>query len=114
MWVFGARPADFSLVPGEVVPDALLKALKALSDPTRLRILQYLTGEPLASAQIARRLRLRAQTVAHHLKILRLAGLVHITMGDVRAEKLYSARLGAIADTCASLQSFMEQGRLPE
>ena len=43
--LFGARPKDASLVPGELVPDAQLKALKALSDPTRLRILRYLAEE---------------------------------------------------------------------
>lgn len=111
MWVFGARPTDVSLVPGEVVPGAMLQALKALSDPTRLRILQYLNGEPLTSAELARRLRLRAQTVAHHLKILRLAGLVHITTGDLGPENHYSLPAGAIADIYASLESFMEQGK---
>ena len=42
--LFGARPLEASLVPGEVVPDALLRGLKALSDSTRLRILRYLSG----------------------------------------------------------------------
>jgi hypothetical protein len=36
MVLFGARPAEVALVPGELVPDAMLRALKALSDPTRL------------------------------------------------------------------------------
>jgi DNA-binding transcriptional ArsR family regulator len=91
----------------------MLRTLKALSDPTRLRILQYLTGEQLTSAQIARRLRLRAQTVAHHLKVLRLAELVHITMGDVRSEKRYSTRRGTIEHSFASLDGFLDQGKLP-
>ncbi len=38
---FGARPVQDSLVPGEVIPDALLRGLKAISDPTRLRILRF-------------------------------------------------------------------------
>ena len=38
LFLFGARPDDVSLVPGEFVPDALHQALKALSEPTRLRI----------------------------------------------------------------------------
>jgi hypothetical protein len=33
VWLFGARPADASLVPGEAVPESLLRVLKALSDP---------------------------------------------------------------------------------
>src|SRR5690606_8597673 len=67
--LFGARPADAALIPGEIVPEALLRSLKALSDPTRLRILRYLSAEPLAPAHMARRLRLRMPTVLHHLKI---------------------------------------------
>jgi DNA-binding transcriptional ArsR family regulator len=111
MWVFGARPHDASLVPGEVVPDVMLRRLKALGDPTRLRILQYLAGEPLTSAQIARRLRLRTQTVAHHLKILRLAELVYIAMDDVQAEKRYTTRTSMIAGTFDLLEGFVEEGR---
>jgi hypothetical protein len=33
--LFGGRPAETGLVPGELVPDAMLRALKALADPTR-------------------------------------------------------------------------------
>jgi DNA-binding HxlR family transcriptional regulator len=110
-WLFGARPPGSSLVPGEVVPDAILRALKALSDPTRLRILHYLTQAPLTPAQLARRLRLRAPTVTHHLNTLRLAGLVQLTLGEGHEVKAYAARSGAIAAAFASLQDFMDSGR---
>jgi DNA-binding transcriptional ArsR family regulator len=108
---FGARPADDSLVPGEVVSDALLRALKALSDPTRLRILRYLTHENLTPAELSRRLRLRAPTVTHHLHALRLAGLVRFTMMG-KNERLYSARLEAVNATFAALKAFLEQGEI--
>jgi DNA-binding transcriptional ArsR family regulator len=108
MWVFGARPPDASLEPGDAVPDALLRRLKALSDPTRLRILRYLAREPLTPAQVARRLRLRNQTVAHHLKVLRLAELVHITVGDLQEEKRYATREQATREAFAALESFLE------
>ena len=83
-WVvlFGARPAEVALVPGEVVPDAMLRALKALSDPTRLLILRYLSDQPQTPSQLARRLRLRPPTVIHHLSALRLAGLVYISLDE--------------------------------
>jgi DNA-binding HxlR family transcriptional regulator len=110
-WLFGARPPDSSLVPGEVVPDAILRALKALSDPTRLRILHYLTQAPLTPAQLARRLRLRAPTVTHHLNTLRLAGLVQLTLGEGHEVKEYAARSGAIAAAFSSLQDFVDPGR---
>jgi DNA-binding transcriptional ArsR family regulator len=107
--LFGARPPDASLVPGEVVPDALLRTLKALSDPTRLRILHYLTEQPLTPAQLARRLRLRAPTVIHHLKTLRLAGLVQLTLGDDKEERRYAARSDAVKSAWDSLQGFLGQ-----
>ena len=110
VWLFGARPADASLVPGEVVPETLLRTLKALSDPTRLRILRDLSQESLSPAQIARRLRLRAPTVTHHLKILRLAGLVQMILADEKQPRSYAARQEAVSAACDSLKSFLGTG----
>jgi DNA-binding transcriptional ArsR family regulator len=97
-----------------VVPDALLRTLKALSDPTRLRILRYLAEEPLTPAQLSRRLRLRAPTVTHHLKALRLAGLVQLTigMGEGKKTKHYAARSEAVAAAFTSLKGFLEKGEV--
>jgi len=106
LFMFGARPADASLIPGEMVPDALYQALKALADPTRLRILRYLSDEPLAPAELARRLRLRSPTVIHHLDALRLARLVIVTLA---AEgKRYAIRPDAVAAVCDLLAGFLE------
>lgn len=109
VWVFGAKPVDASLVPGEVVPDALLRTLKALSDPTRLRILRYLADEPLTPAELSRRLRLRAPTMTHHLRTLRVAGLVRLTVeqGVGREKEPYAARLEAVESACAALKAFL-------
>lgn len=105
LWVFGVRPANASLVPGEVVPDALFQALKALADPTRLRILRYLAAEPLTPAELSRRLRLRAPTVIHHLDRLRLARLVQVSLAsDARR---YTARREAIMLACEMLEDFL-------
>ena len=106
MVLFGARPADVALVPGEVIPDAMLRALKALSDPTRLLILRYLSDQPQTPSQLARKLRLRAPTVTHHLSALRLAGLVYVSM-DVEEEKRYTVREAAVADTFESIHMFL-------
>jgi hypothetical protein len=90
--LFGARPAEASLVPGEVVPDALVRSLKALSDPTRMRILRYISEEPLTPSQLSSRLRLRSSTVVHHLDVLRLATLVQFSIAGHGVERRYSAR----------------------
>jgi len=106
LMIFGARPANESVVPGEVVPDALLRAFKAVADPTRLRILRYLVHEQLTPTEITRRLRLRAPTVSHHLNALRLAGLVHLTL-ESHAERRYTARLEAIREIFSLLDEFL-------
>jgi DNA-binding transcriptional ArsR family regulator len=107
--LFGARPAAMSLVPGEDVPDAMLRALKALADPTRLRILRYLSNQPYTPAQLSRRLRLRAPTVVHHLNALRLAGLVQLTL-ESETERRYAARPGAVTTTFDHLRGFISAG----
>lgn len=106
---FGARPPEMSLVPGEIVPDAVLRALKALADPTRLRILRYLADQPLAPSQLSRRLRLRPPTVIHHLNALRLAGLVQIFL-DESGEKRYTIRPSAVTNTWQGVERFLQAG----
>jgi DNA-binding transcriptional ArsR family regulator len=112
--LFGARPEDASLVPGEVVPDALLQALRALADPTRLRILRYLMDERLTPTQLAHRLRLRAPTVVHHLTALRTARLVQLTIGEEKKEVRYAARTETIQATFAALREFLECSEIEE
>ena len=106
LMLFGGRPADMPLVPGEMIPDAMLRALKALSDPTRLRILRYLADQPQTSSQLSRRLRLRTPTMTHHMNALRLAGLVHLQV-DEQGERLYTVRAEAIEGTFAALKLFL-------
>ena len=107
--LYGARPADASLVPGEVVPDALVRGLKALADPTRLRIVRYLSDEPLTPAELARRLRLRPPTVIHHLQILRLAGLVLLDL-EQKGVRNYATRTEGIEDILANFDQFLKEG----
>lgn len=107
IFLYGARPVDASLVPGEVVPDALLRTLKALADPSRLKIIRYLAQEPLSPAQLSRRLRLRAPTVVHHLEVLRLAGLVRLNL-EVPGERKYAARIEDLEETFANIKEFLQ------
>jgi DNA-binding transcriptional ArsR family regulator len=104
--VFGVRPTVESVVPGTDAPDLLITALKSLADPTRLRILRYLSGKPLAPAELARRLRLRPPTVTHHLQALRLAGLVHVIVNE-KNERRYAARLETLNELNIALQEFL-------
>jgi DNA-binding transcriptional ArsR family regulator len=118
LWTFGARPASDSLVPGEPVPDALRVSLKALADPTRLRILRYLRQDPLTMAELTKRLRLRMPTVIHHLSALRLAGLVSIHVETVAAihgkdkakghRQKYGVRTEGLDAALSALKGFIE------
>jgi DNA-binding transcriptional ArsR family regulator len=105
LFLFGARPATMSTIPGEPVPDGLLRTLKALADPTRLKILRYLYKEELGPTELSRRLDLRGPTIIHHLRQLRLAGLVILTLRG--QEKRYRARLEALDSTNADLKGFI-------
>ncbi|MEJ5224926.1 MAG: metalloregulator ArsR/SmtB family transcription factor [Anaerolineales bacterium] len=104
---FGARPDHISLISGEDASDAIVTPLKALADPTRLRILRDLAVQPLTPAELVRRLRLRPPTVIHHLRILRLAGLVEITV-SAGSERMYAARLSAIEAVSQALVHFVK------
>ena len=108
---FGARPADASLIPGDSVPDSLSTGLQALSDQTRLKILRLISETPLTQIEIAKKLRLRAPTINHHLKILRLASLVTkaITGRDEKNVR-YSIRPGRVGELCTLIREFLGTG----
>ena len=57
---------------------ALADRLKALADPTRLRMLDLLAQqvEPLCVCEITAEFDLQQPTISHHIRILREAGLV--------------------------------------
>ncbi|CAA9268442.1 MAG: Arsenical resistance operon repressor [uncultured Chloroflexi bacterium] len=75
-------PAVVSPLPQE---DALRQAavFKALSDPTRLRMLALIAAqpasEPLCACDVESGFDLSQPTISHHLKVLREAGLVTVT-----------------------------------
>ncbi len=57
---------------------AAAERLKALADPTRLRMLELLAGQPrpLCVCDITAQFALHQPTISHHLGILRRAGLI--------------------------------------
>lgn len=107
--LFGARPEGKTLVPGELVPEELLNALKALADPTRLRILRYLSEGPSTTSELAKILRLRPPTVIHHLRNLRLAGLIFVTVSP-KSERRYAVRLEGLDNTTKLLKEYLPGG----
>jgi ArsR family transcriptional regulator len=59
----------------------LLRAFKALADPTRLEILRLLAAQPgpTCACDLVEHFDLAQPTVSHHLKVLREAGLLSQT-----------------------------------
>ena len=54
----------------------LQDTLKALSDPTRRKILELLKKGPLSAGEIGEHFEMTGATLSHHLSILKKAGLV--------------------------------------
>ena len=80
---WGAHPPGYRLAPGESVPDQALLVLRALGDPTRLRLRRLLSVEPRTPQALAHELKLSLPTVSHHMRELRLAGLVRLEIPGV-------------------------------
>lgn len=106
--LFGCRPSDQSLIPSEASQGSMVSTLKALADPTRLQLLQYLSQEPMTPTLLAHKLRLRPPTITHHLQLLRLAGLVKIEL-EKDGEKKYTLRPEALKATLNNLERYLNQ-----
>jgi DNA-binding transcriptional ArsR family regulator len=104
--LFGSQGEMHDLTPGEALPQDLVDWMKAIADPTRLRILRYLSSGPLTPSELARRLRLRPPTVIHHLNTLRLTRLVEITL-HADGERGYGLRREALNDAISLLIEFL-------
>lgn len=86
----------------------LLKALKALSDASRLRIVGLLAGgRRMAVEDLAAALSLTPGTVVHHLKRLREAGLVESRPRPPYMD--YSLRLPRLAEIGGQLDRIGRQ-----
>jgi len=85
---------------GDVVSDTqLIRALKALADPTRFRMIQEISaaGE-LSCSEVTDCFHLSQPTISHHIKILFEAGLlVQRTEGKHHYTSVNRALLDAIA-----------------
>jgi DNA-binding transcriptional ArsR family regulator len=57
-------------------PPELVRAFRALADPTRLRILQLVAGKPRSTQELAALVRLSEAGTSKHLRVLSAAGLL--------------------------------------
>jgi DNA-binding transcriptional ArsR family regulator len=78
-----ALPRRASRIPAPVSRDPAL-IFRALGDATRYTIAGLIARAPMTSAELARRLAIAKPTMAHHLRVLRSAGLVLEEMQGTR------------------------------
>jgi DNA-binding transcriptional ArsR family regulator len=64
-----SRPASVESIEPPLV-------FKALGNTTRFAIARIIAAEPMSSAELARRMGLTKGTVSHHVRMLRIAGLI--------------------------------------
>jgi DNA-binding transcriptional ArsR family regulator len=109
--------ADKTEETGETL-DELVTVLKAVADPTRLRLLGMIADRARCGQDLASALGISAPTVSHHLQVLREAGLLQESReGPYR---FYSIDLGALRGAAKSLstkksvQSFADASALPD
>lgn len=69
-------------------PGDLLRILKALSDESRLRILGILASREMSFTELVEKTGLAKSTVHHHVTSLRRAGLLGITVGWEKGDRL--------------------------
>jgi DNA-binding transcriptional ArsR family regulator len=81
--------------------EPLARQLKALSDPTRLAMLEALSVAPLGVSELAQRFRVAQPTASNHVKLLREAGLVSNGAGPDRHKLMVQE--GAVAALLESL-----------
>ncbi len=99
----------------------LSKKLKALQDPTRLKILSLLSKRPLCVCVITEALRLAQPTISRHLALLENAGFIQkerqgrmiiyaISPEDELAQRLLDVTLEETAKDpeCAALLNYVE------
>ena len=97
--------ADEHLQADPALPPAwLVETHKALGDERRLRIIHMLAGGPASLGDVAERLAAPKSTVHHHLRILRAAGLVRITLG---VDKSYAIRPDAFDEAARGLRAYL-------
>ena len=103
--IFAYSVADEHLLADpDAPPSYLVDLYKALGDERRLRMLSILSEGDSSLMEIAERVDLAKSTAHHHLRILRSAGLVRVTVGD---SKSYSLRREGVPEAARLLDAYL-------
>ncbi len=85
------------------------ETFKAISDPTRRKILRLLRERDLTAGEIANYFNISKPSISHHLNILKKSGLI---MGDKQGQNIYySLNTTALQEIANWFFEFMERGK---
>lgn len=83
-------------------------AFKALSDPTRRKILELLQEKPLNAGEIADYFQITKPSISHHLSILKNSGLI---IDERQVQNIvYSIDMTVFQDMMKWFMNFMDMG----
>src|SRR5216684_9307198 len=82
----------------------MMPTLRALAEPHRLHIVEFLRDGPRPFGHMVRRLRLRQPQVSKHLRVLSEAGLVDVRVDAQR--RIYALRPAPLQELEAWLESY--------
>ncbi|MFR7591664.1 MAG: autorepressor SdpR family transcription factor [Longibaculum sp.] len=83
-------------------------AFKALSDPTRRKILELLQEKPLNAGEIADYFQITKPSISHHLAILKNSGLI---IDERQGQNIvYSLDMTVFQDMMKWFMNFMDMG----
>ena len=105
--VWGAHPPGFKLVPGESVPNDAMLVLRAMNDPTRLRLMRLIAMKPRSLMSLAQEVKLSLPTVSHHIRELRASGLIRLEVGGKGRENRYTVRWQSAEAAFEELERFV-------
>jgi len=81
---------------------------KALSDPTRRKILELLKEKDMTPSEILEKIKIAQPTLSHHLDILKRAGLVDYERNGKFLK--YSLNMGVFEMALEYLMKFLKKG----
>lgn len=107
---FYQYPADaLPTPPGEPPPD-LVRAARALSDPSRLRILRHLGEGPRSFTELVQLTGLSKSTVHHHTVILRAARLIRVIDAGAGPDT-YTLRTDLVDELSSRFSTYLTPAR---
>ncbi len=108
----GSQVAEAPSAGGPLSEGFLLEVFRALADPTRLRILTFLTGGERYAQEIVSHVAIAQSAVSRHLSQMERSGL--ITASPRRGQKFYAVNpdlLDAVAQTITSRAEAVRESR---